>query len=83
METLAKDKGVTPAQLTLAWVLAQGEHIVPIPGTKRRRYLEQNLGALNVTLTAAELAAIDTLFPLQAAAGERYGAEGMNTINHH
>lgn len=78
---LAQTKGVTPSQLALAWVLAQGEHIVPIPGTKRRRYLEENLGALDVTLTKEELAAIEAIFPFQAAAGERYGAEGMATIN--
>ncbi|MFP1734715.1 aldo/keto reductase [Lonsdalea quercina] len=81
VEALAKEKGVTSAQLALAWVLAQGEHIVPIPGTKRRRYLEENIGALDVILTAAELSAIDSLFPLQAAVGERYGVEGMNTID--
>ncbi|HBK4768911.1 TPA: aldo/keto reductase [Serratia liquefaciens] len=78
---LAKQKGVAPSQLALAWVLAQGEHIVPIPGTKRRRYLEENIAAAELTLSAAELAAIEAVFPLQAAAGARYGAESMAYIN--
>ncbi|WP_224652833.1 aldo/keto reductase [Pectobacterium versatile] len=78
---LAQEKQVTPSQLALAWVLAQGEHIVPIPGTKRRRYLEENVTALDVTLTKKELAAIDAIFPLDAAAGERYGKESMAALN--
>ncbi|MCL2891721.1 aldo/keto reductase [Brenneria tiliae] len=78
---LAKEKGVAPSQLALAWVLAQGEHIVPIPGTKRRRYLEENIGALDVALSAQELAAIEAIFPFNAAAGDRYGAEGMATLD--
>jgi aryl-alcohol dehydrogenase-like predicted oxidoreductase len=76
---LAAEKGVTPAQLALAWVLAQGDDIVPIPGTKRRSYLEQNAAALDVHLTAAELdevaAAID------APAGDRYAESGMASLN--
>ncbi|WP_233981183.1 aldo/keto reductase [Pectobacterium versatile] len=78
---LAQEKQVTPSQLALAWVLAQGEHIVPIPGTKRRRYLEENVSALDVTLTKKELAAIDAIFPPDAAAGERYGKESMAALN--
>ncbi|UDQ76603.1 aldo/keto reductase [Pectobacterium brasiliense] len=78
---LAQEKQVTPSQLALAWVLAQGEHIVPIPGTKRRRYLEENVSALDVTLTKEELAAIDAIFPPDAAAGERYGKESMAALN--
>lgn len=78
---LAKQKGIAPSQLALAWVLAQGEHIVPIPGTKRRRYLEENIAAVELTLSQAELAAIEAVFPLQAAAGARYGAESMTYIN--
>lgn len=78
---LAKRKGVAPSQLALAWVLAQGEHIVPIPGTKRRRYLEENIAAAELTLNKTELAAIEAVFPLQAAAGARYGAESMTYIN--
>ncbi|MEI7341544.1 aldo/keto reductase [Pectobacterium brasiliense] len=78
---LAQEKQVTPSQLALAWVLAQGEHIVPIPGTKRRRYLEENVSALDVTLTKEELAAIDAIFPPDAAAGERYGNESMAALN--
>ena len=69
---LAAQKGCTPAQLALAWVLAQWAHIVPIPGTRRRAKLDENLGALSVTLSAAELAAIDAVFPPGAVAGARY-----------
>ena len=72
INAIAKDKGCTPSQLALAWVLAQGDDIVPIPGTKRRTYLEENVGALNVKLTAAELARIDQSIPPGAAAGARY-----------
>lgn len=69
---IAKDKGVSPSQLALAWVLAQGEDIVCIPGTKRRTYLEQNLGGLDVTLSQEELARINEAFPMDAAVGTRY-----------
>ena len=69
---IAKDKGVTPAQLALAWILAQGEGIVAIPGTKRRTYLEQNIGALELDLSTEDLARIDEAFPMDAAEGERY-----------
>jgi aryl-alcohol dehydrogenase-like predicted oxidoreductase len=78
---LAAAKGCTPAQLALAWVLAQGEHIVPIPGTKRRTYLEENVGALDVALTPAELAAIDAAFPRDAAAGDRYPPAMRRSLN--
>ncbi|MEC5319432.1 aldo/keto reductase [Brenneria populi subsp. brevivirga] len=78
---LAAQKGIAPSQLALAWVLAQGEHIVPIPGTKRRRYLEENVAALDVALTADDLAEIEAIFPFNAAAGARYGKEGMATID--
>ena len=69
---LASDKGCTPAQLALAWVPAQGDDVVPIPGTKRRTYLEDNLGALDVTLDADDLAHIDAIMPPGAAEGQRY-----------
>jgi aryl-alcohol dehydrogenase-like predicted oxidoreductase len=69
---IAQDKNVTPAQLALAWVLAQGEDIVTIPGTKRRTYLEQNLGAIDVILTEEDLARINDAFPIDAAVGTRY-----------
>ena len=69
---IAQDKNVTPAQLALAWVLAQGEDIVTIPGTKRRTYLKQNLGALDVSLTGEDLARINDAFPMNAAEGSRY-----------
>lgn len=72
IEEMAQGKGCTPAQLALAWVLAQGDDIVPIPGTKRRTYLDDNLGALDVTLSEAELQRIDEVLPPGAASGERY-----------
>jgi aryl-alcohol dehydrogenase-like predicted oxidoreductase len=76
---IASDKGCTPAQLALAWVLAQGDDIVPIPGTKRREYLEQNAGAVDVELTADDLARIAAEIP--RAAGERYDETGMAAVN--
>lgn len=76
VQDLASAKGCTPAQLALAWVLARGEHVVPIPGTRRIANLDDNLGALRVRLTAQDLADIDAAFPLDAAAGTRY-AEAM------
>jgi aryl-alcohol dehydrogenase-like predicted oxidoreductase len=78
---LAKDKGVTPAQLALAWVLAQGDDVVPIPGTKRRAYLEQNVKAGNLKLTPEDLVAIDDAVPRGAAVGDRYAAEQMSRVN--
>ena len=77
---IAAAKGCTPGQLALAWVLAQGDDIVPIPGTKRRAYLDENLGALNVTLTPADLAQIESVFPKGAAAGLRYPAAMMGAL---
>jgi aryl-alcohol dehydrogenase-like predicted oxidoreductase len=77
---LARRKGCTPAQLALAWVLAQGNDVVPIPGTKRVKYLEDNLGAIRVTLTAAELEEIDRVFPVGVAAGKRYADGGMKLV---
>ena len=79
VEELAKEKGCTAAQLALAWVLAQGDDVVPIPGTKRREYLEQNAGAADVELTEDDLARIDAEIP--QAAGERYAPDGMKAIN--
>ncbi len=81
VEALAREKGCTPSQLALAWLLARGEDIVPIPGTKRRRYLEENVGALNVALTEEDLREIDAAAPIGAAAGERYEAQGMASVN--
>jgi aryl-alcohol dehydrogenase-like predicted oxidoreductase len=78
---LAAAKGCTPAQFALAWVLAQGDDIVPIPGTKRRAYLEENTSALDVRLTSDERIEIDTLLPPGAAAGSRYSEPGMRAIN--
>jgi aryl-alcohol dehydrogenase-like predicted oxidoreductase len=76
---IAQDKGITPAQLALAWVLAQGEDLVPIPGTKRRTYLEENAAAVNVELTEDDLARIDAELP--QAAGQRYDEAGMASVN--
>ena len=81
IKALAARKGCSPAQLALAWALAQGDDIVPIPGTKRRRYLEENIGALDVHLAPDELAEIDAILPAGAAAGSRYSAPGMRTIS--
>jgi aryl-alcohol dehydrogenase-like predicted oxidoreductase len=78
---IAKEKGCTPAQLALAWVLAQGDDLVPIPGTKRRKYLEENLGALDVKLTKDDLRQIDAVFPSGAAAGQRYPEHMMSLVN--
>ena len=80
VQALASGKGCTPAQLALAWVLAQGEHIVPIPGTKRRKYLEDNVGALAVRLDAGDLAALDDAFAPGSVAGDRYSQAGMALI---
>jgi aryl-alcohol dehydrogenase-like predicted oxidoreductase len=76
---MAADKGCTPGQLALAWLLAQGDDVVPIPGTKRRPYLEENVGALAVTVTGDDMAQLDELLPVGAAAGERY--EDMSAID--
>ena len=75
--SIAAAKDCTPAQLALAWVLAQGPDIVPIPGTKRRKYLNENLAALDIDLTAQDLAAIETAFPRAGIGGERYSAAMM------
>ena len=81
VEKMAGEKGCTTAQLALAWVLAQGEDIVPIPGTKHVRYLDQNIGALEVGLSSADLQRLDEILPPGAAAGERYHERGMATVN--
>jgi len=81
VKKLAGQKGCTPAQLALAWVLARGEQVIPIPGTRRSAALEENLGALDVALTAAELAEIDAVFPPDAASGGRYQDSMMRMLN--
>jgi aryl-alcohol dehydrogenase-like predicted oxidoreductase len=80
IEAMAGEKGCTASQLALAWVLAQGNDIVPIPGTKRRRYLEENVGALDMTLTDDDLARIDRIIPPGAAAGTRYPDAAMKMV---
>jgi aryl-alcohol dehydrogenase-like predicted oxidoreductase len=81
LATLAKEKSCTASQLALAWLLAQGSDIVPIPGTKQIRYLEENVGALAIRLTATELAQISAALPPGAARGERYPEPGMAAVN--
>jgi len=81
VEEIAKEKRCKPAQLALAWVLAQDKNIVPIPGTKRRKYLEENVAALDVKLNAEDLQRIDEIFPSGAAAGLRYPEHMMNIVN--
>jgi aryl-alcohol dehydrogenase-like predicted oxidoreductase len=76
---IAEEKGITPAQLALAWVLAQGEDLVPIPGTKRRRYLEENAAAVDVDLTQEDLARLEAELP--KVAGDRYDEAGMASVN--
>jgi len=81
VKEMADEKGCTSAQLALAWVLAQGKDIVPIPGTKRRTYLQQNIGALGVSLSDSEIAHLDAIIPQEAVAGDRYQPQGMTSVN--
>ncbi len=81
VEEIAIEKGCTPAQLALAWVLAQDKNIVPIPGTKRRRYLEDNVAAIELKLSKEDLRRIDEIFPTGAASGERYPEHMMSIVN--
>jgi aryl-alcohol dehydrogenase-like predicted oxidoreductase len=81
VEAIAREKRCTPSQLALAWLLAQGEDVIPIPGTKRRKYLEENVGALNVKLTAEDLRRIDEVAPKGVAAGARYPEAMMSMVN--
>ncbi|MCB1655058.1 MAG: aldo/keto reductase [Pseudomonadales bacterium] len=81
VQALAAVKGVTAGQLALAWVLAQGDYLIPIPGTKQRKYLEQNVAALEVKLSPSELAALEAIFPASAVAGQRYAEESMKQLN--
>ncbi len=81
VEEIAHEKHCAPAQLALAWVLAQDKNIVPIPGTKRRKYLEENVAALDVKLTKEDLKRIEEIFPADAAAGSRYPEHMMNLVN--
>jgi aryl-alcohol dehydrogenase-like predicted oxidoreductase len=81
VEALAKEKGATPAQLALAWLLARAPHIVTIPGTRKKSRLDENLGALDLALTPADLEALDGIVPKGAAAGERYDRGGMASVN--
>ncbi|MFI9385147.1 aldo/keto reductase [Kutzneria sp. NPDC052558] len=80
LKAVAAERGVTPGQLALAWVQHRGSHVVPIPGTKRIKYLEENVAAAGLTLTADDLAAIEAAVPLDAVAGERYPASRMGSV---
>ncbi len=81
IKSIASEIGVTPAQLALSWVLAQGKDIVPIFGTKKLRYLEENLGAAKIQLTADHIARIEEAAPMGATAGSRYPEEAMRVVN--
>jgi aryl-alcohol dehydrogenase-like predicted oxidoreductase len=81
VKAIAIEKGVTPSQLAIAWLLAQGNDIVPIPGTKRRKYLEENAAAVDITLTPDDLRRIEDIAPKGAAAGDRYPTHTMHTVN--
>ena len=82
VQAIAAEKNVTPGQLALAWLLAQGNDIVPIPGTKRRTYLEENVAAADISLTADELVKIDAVLPTNSAVGDRYAPSLMTALNH-
>lgn len=81
IESIAKEKDCTPAQLALAWVMAQSENIFPIPGTKKVKYVEENVKAINVELSSSELQQIENIFPKNAASGTRYPEASMKTVN--
>ncbi|MFL6878113.1 aldo/keto reductase [Pseudomonas marginalis] len=81
VQALAAEKGATAGQLALAWVLAQGDYLIPIPGTKQRKYLEENVAALDITLSPAELTALTSVFPAGAAAGPRYPETSMGLVH--
>jgi aryl-alcohol dehydrogenase-like predicted oxidoreductase len=81
VKAIAKRKGVTPAQLALAWVLAKGDDLIPIPGTKRRKYLEENAAAVDIRLTSADVAELEAAVPENEIAGERYAAAAMKAID--
>jgi aryl-alcohol dehydrogenase-like predicted oxidoreductase len=81
VKELASGMGITASQLALAWVLAKGNDLVPIPGTKRRKYLEENVAAVDVVLTPAQVSELDSVFPPSATAGEHYGANMMPLLN--
>jgi len=81
VQEMAEEKKCTPGQLALAWVIAQGGDIIPIPGTKRRKYLEENVGALDIELAPDELRRLSEVFPFGAAAGERYPEHMMSLVN--
>ena len=81
VEAIALRKGATAGQLALAWVFSKGEDFVPIPGTKRRKYLDENAAAVNIKLTPADIQELEAAIPQNQIAGDRYNAGGLNTID--
>jgi aryl-alcohol dehydrogenase-like predicted oxidoreductase len=81
LESIATEKGVTVAQLALAWVLSRGGDVVPIPGTKRRKWLRENIAADEISLSDADVAALETAVPREAVAGDRYPERSMGSLN--
>ena len=81
LDEFSKRKGCTNAQIALAWVLGQGEDLVPIPGTKRRVYLEENINAVDITLTEAEMTQLSNAMPFGVASGQRYAPQAMKAVN--
>jgi aryl-alcohol dehydrogenase-like predicted oxidoreductase len=81
LEAIATSKNVTVAQLSLAWVLSRGDDVVPIPGTKRRRWLHENIAAIDIVLSEADVAALEAAVPRNEVAGERYQPAGMLNVN--
>jgi aryl-alcohol dehydrogenase-like predicted oxidoreductase len=81
IKSIAERRGIKPGQMALAWVLSKGEDLVPIPGTKRRKYLDENAAAAEITLTQAEIAELEAAFPEDAAVGDRYAAASLKTID--
>jgi aryl-alcohol dehydrogenase-like predicted oxidoreductase len=79
--TIAKSKGITPSQIALAWVLAKGDDVVPIPGTTRHKHLEENVAALEVELSTTEIASLEEVMPPDIAAGTRYSEASMRSLN--
>jgi aryl-alcohol dehydrogenase-like predicted oxidoreductase len=81
VEAIARRKGVTAGQLALAWVLSKGEDMIPIPGTKRRKYLDENAAAVNIKLSPADVQELEAAVPQSEIVGDRYNAGGLNTID--
>ena len=81
VRAIASRKGVTAGQLALAWAMSKGDDVVPIPGTKRRKYLEENVAAVEITLSPDEITELEAAVPREEIVGDRYSASGMQTVN--